>query len=106
MISTQTLTIESLQAEIKDLKQLIQSLSTLFKASLKGQETMVSHIASASSGFWEISAPYNHIHFIRNAQSFDINYSADNKDIDDNLPLSSEEKIRLSNRLEKIKDEP
>lgn len=106
MNTAPTQTIESLKAEIKDLKQLVQSLNTLFKASLKERETMVSHIASATSGFWEISAPYANIRFIRNAQSFAINYAAELTDTNDYFTLVSEEKVRLSNRLEKIKNAP
>lgn len=99
-------TIESLQTEIKDLKQMVQSLNTLFKASLREKDTMVSHIASASSGFWEISVPYDSIRFIRNAQSFNIRYTLADGNLADYFYLPSAEKVRLRNRLEKIRNAP
>jgi hypothetical protein len=99
-------TIESLQTEIKDLKQMIQSLNTLFKASLREQTTMVSHIASATSGFWEISVPYDNLRFIRNAQSFNARDTLTVGDQEDYFYLTSAEKVRLRNRLEKIQDAP
>lgn len=99
-------TIESLQTEVKDLKQMVQSLNTLFKASLREQTTMVSHIASATSGFWEISVPYDNLRFIRNAQSFSTRYTVTVGDQEDYFYLPSAEKVRLRNRLEKIRNAP
>lgn len=99
-------TIDSLQTEIKGLKQLVQSLNTLFKATLQERETMVSHIASASAGFWEISVPYEKIHFIRNSHGFETDHVAGRRSVNDFLYLGIDEKIRLRNRLEKTGDAP